>query len=505
MSDQDPPPPPPHRTASLSRGFKASTSRSRTPIPPIPPVPRPTPRPNPTPPPPRPIITQSRGNQTRRSDDEQQNFPEPILPNDQIQKLFYENQSLKRQLKHTKQFSPNRVTDNSMSYRYLHIDSAHLEHLQDKQFEYKVNLLEPIRNASHIELTAFSVANDFFNVVEDHNEFRMLFKRKPSVGTTALNDVYMLSTLIDPGFYTHAELLSAIVAQINLASNGFNAQAEDNDGFIEFYPKVLATGASTFSAQTTYGLKIKFTAETSGRTLIEMKGASTPVADPISYAMLAYPYEDLQQQYKDSILHRLGFTKYQVYFTEKNITVSQSVFLEITGAVNSINLVYQKNIYQALPTSYAISNSSLRPFTREFTNSSYQELRSNKLAWETHSSLILTCDLIHDIQTTTPQYLTLGRTEFSDAIAHVKIDVNRASWVHYVPQQYTHLHKVTQPVIQIFRIALKNPHNHRHFRADEHRAFQVEFKIYTMDDESIPNQQFFSSIAEGMRNFSYKD
>lgn len=496
MSDQQPPP---FRSAPLSRGAikPPSSSRSGAPMP----LRSPPPRPRSTP---RPLITQSRAIQTRRTDDEQRQEPVPILPNDKIQQLFNENQTLKRQLKQTKRFSPNNVTD-AMSYRYLHIDSTHLDHLQEGQFEYSVSLLEPIKNASHIELTSFSIANDMYNVVEDRNEFRMLFKRKPSSATTPLNDVYMLSVFITPGFYTHQELLSAIITQLTTASNGYTSTLDTTDDYYEFFPRVLAVGSSVFADQTTYGLKIKFTAETSGKTLIQMKAVTSPVADPLTYGMLAYPFEDLAENFHDSIMHRMGFTKYQVYFTEKTITDSTQVFLTVGSVNNSINLVYQKNIYQSLASSYALSNISLRPFTREFTNSSYEDLLSNKLAWETHSSLILTCDLVHDIQTTTHRYLTLGKTEFSDALAHLSIDVNRASWVHYVPQSYTHLHKVDNPLIRNFRIGLKNPHNNRHFKADEHKAFQVSFKIHTMDDESIPNREMFNSISTGMQNYQFRD
>src|SRR5210317_202894 len=110
--------------------------------------------------------------------------------NELLTRIRQENNMLKRLVQSQKKnFSTHNVSDN-MSYRYLHIDSTHLEHIRSHEYEYKVNLLEPIRNATHMELTSFSIANDFYNVIEENNDFRMIFKRTPTVGTTQLNDVY---------------------------------------------------------------------------------------------------------------------------------------------------------------------------------------------------------------------------------------------------------------------------------------------------------------------------
>jgi hypothetical protein len=86
-----------------------------------------------------------------------------------------------------KRISFNSVKNNmngSGSVRYLHINSRHLPR-QPNQEQFSINLLEPIRNASHMELTAFSVANDFSNVMSDNNKFRMIFKRQPDTGVSA--------------------------------------------------------------------------------------------------------------------------------------------------------------------------------------------------------------------------------------------------------------------------------------------------------------------------------
>jgi hypothetical protein len=108
----------------------------------------------------------------------------------------------------------------SGSVRYLHINSRHLPR-QPNQEQFSINLLEPIRNASHMELTAFSVANDFSNIMNENNKFRILFKRNPDTGVSPLNDVYMIEVALEAGFYTHAEMIEGILAQITLTSNGY--------------------------------------------------------------------------------------------------------------------------------------------------------------------------------------------------------------------------------------------------------------------------------------------
>ena len=174
-----------------------------------------------------------------------------------------------------KRFSTNNLnnTMTSGSVRYLHINSRHLPRQQNQEL-FTINLLEPIRNASHLELTAFSVANDFSNVLPDNNKFRILFKRAPDTGTTALNDVFMIEVELETGFYTHAELIAEILAQITLTSNGYYnsaTQTVDADGFYTVYPKLLAVGASTFVTQTTYGVLFKPTVESNGKPLLNLK------------------------------------------------------------------------------------------------------------------------------------------------------------------------------------------------------------------------------------------
>jgi len=395
----------------------------------------------------------------------------------------------------------------SGSVRYLHINSRHLPRQQNQEL-FTINLLEPIRNASHLELTAFSVANDFSNVLPDNNKFRILFKRAPDTGTTALNDVFMIEVELETGFYTHAELIAEILAQITLTSNGYYnsaTQTVDADGFYTVYPKLLAVGASTFVTQTTYGVLFKPTVESNGKTTFEFKTV-TGTADGLKYVLLSFPFEKYDEFYHDSILHRLGYTKNQVYFSDEEITNSTQVFISNSASNNRLVLTNQRIVLLNITEdTVAMSSQVILTFSREFSNSNRQKYSSAKLAFETHSHLKLTCDLIHDIQTTTHHYRTLGKTEFSDTLAEIPIDTNRASWIHYLPEPFNHIHKIDNPLIRNFKIGLKNAHSDRHFQSDEHKQFQITLKIYIMNDESIPNQQFFDSIKAGEQNFSYRN
>ena len=406
-------------------------------------------------------------------------------------------------------YSLNKTMNGSGSVRYLHINSRHLPRTANQE-QFSINLLEPIRNASHMELTAFSVANDFSNILPNNNKLRMLFKRHPDTGITALNDVYMIEVELEEGFYTHGEMIDEILAQITTTANGYydsSTQTPDGDGFYTLYPKVLAIGASSFANQTTYGVLFKPTHESNGKTSFDFKTVSG-TADGLKYVLLSYPYEQYDELFHDSILHRLGYTKNQIYFSDENISSSTQIFLSVSGATNSIKLTNQRVVLDDVvhdTLSIASPLSNLPIYSRHFSVVAKQKYTSAKLAFETHSHLRLTCDLIHDIQETTYNYKTLGKTEMSDVLCEIPVENNRASWIHYLPNQFTHLHKIDNPLIRNFKIGLKNPHNNRHFKNDEHKQFQISLKIYIMDDESIPNQEFFDSIKQGEQNFSYRN
>ena len=435
-----------------------------------------------------------------------QNAPDQSNPIRPPQPLPRNNPKLKPTFK---RFSTNKLNNamTSGSVRYLHINSRHLPR-QETQEQFSINLLEPIRNASHLELVSFSVANDFSNVLPDNNKFRILFKRSPDTGTTALNDVYMVEVELETGFYTHDELIQEILAQITTTANGYydsSTQTPDNDGFYTIYPKVLAVGSASFATQTTYGVLFKPTVESNGKTTLEFKPV-TGTADGLKYALLSFPFEKYDEFFHDSILHRLGYDRKQVYFSDETITTSTSVFISNSLSNNRLVLTNQRIVLVNISEdSVAMSSNDITGFSRHFSNSNRQKYTSAKLAFETHSHLKLTCDLIHDIQTTTYNYRNLGKTEYSDTLASIPIDTNRASWIHYLPEPFNHIHKIDNPIIRNFKIGLKNGHSDRHFKSDEHKQFQITLKIYIMDDESIPNQQFFDSIKSGEQNFSYRN
>ena len=428
-----------------------------------------------------------------------------------IDDLSRRNRKLEQMLvSNNKRISHNTLNSAKMSgsVRYLHINSRHLPR-QANEETFVINLLEPIRNASHMELIAFSVANDFSNVLPDNNKFRILFKRTPETNSNlALNDVYMIEVELAPNFYTHAEILSEIINQITTTENGYydsTTQSIDADGFYTVYPKHLESGTSVFVNQTQYAVLIKATAEANGKTTFEFKHISATV-NGLKFALLSYPFEKYDEYFHDSILHRLGYSKNQVYFSDEDITNTLTVFKATSQSENRLVLTNQRIIFPEITVDdIAMSSIDITAYSRNFSNSAKTTYKSAKLAFETHSHLRLTCDLIHDIQGTTHNYKTLGKTEMSDVLCEIPIDTNRASWIHYIPQSYTHFHKIDNPLIRNFRIGLKNAHNDQHFKSDEHKQFQITLKIYLMDDESVPNQQFFDSIKRGEQNFSYKD
>jgi len=403
-----------------------------------------------------------------------------------------------------KNISVNRVKHN-MSYKYLHINSAHLSRSVHED-QYTVNLLDPIQKATQFELISFSTANDIHNIQEPNNRFQMYFRRYVNASTDT-NQLFNIQVDLEPGFYTHEEMLLEIERLLKASSyyDQTLTDAQTDNSFVVHPDQFVG---STFTAQTTYSVALKFTVLSSGKTEISLSQRQTPASNDIKYGFLVYPFHQFEEYFEDSLLHRLGFTRAQVYYTDELVSVDQ-VFFDNTangGSLNTINITNNKSIdpgrYSA--NAVAVSNNGIKSFFRSTTSATERILTSSHLAFETHSSLILTCDLIHDIQTTTHHYKKLGKTEYSSILAYCPIETNRASWVHHVPAQ-PHPHKIDNPLIRNFKIGIMNPYTHKHLKDQAHKNFNLTLKIYTMDDETIPNTEFFRSIANGSQNFSYRE
>ena len=405
------------------------------------------------------------------------------------------------------QIQPKRISNNTvnknMSYKYLHIDSRHLTRsLNDT--EYTVSLLEPIKNATFMEMISFSTANDLHNIQVPNNRFQMYFRRYADASTD-LNQLFNIQVDIPAGFYTHAEMVSTIISLLTSSTYyDTTLTALETNNTIVLHPDLYVDG-SGFTAQTTYSVALKMTVLDSGKTELFISQRSSPVTEDLLYGMLVYPYEQYHELFEDSLLHRLGFTKSQVYFTDI-ITATSDVFLTNGTVINSIDISNNRLLDRGRYTAnaFAVTNQSIKGFFRQLTSTTLKILTGNQLAFETHSGLVITNDLIQDIQTTTSRYRSLGKTEFSSMLAHVPIDTNRASWIHHEPM-HPHPHKISQPLIREFRLGIVNSHTGRHFTDESHKAFQITLKFHTTLDESIANMEFYDSIQQGMFNYQYEN
>jgi hypothetical protein len=390
-----------------------------------------------------------------------------------------------------------------MSFRYLHIDSRHLQHPGDKTSNFDVKLLTPIENATHVELVSFSTSHDFINVDARNNTLRLLFKRDQ------VSTVFKIDISITPGFYTHAELVSAITSAWR-ASSTYSSTATDSGTGTEFEimaPQVLSSGV--FVDQTTYTCKLNISALANGKTtlIIKTNDASSQTAD-LKYGFVAFSQEAYRAHlFHDSIIHRLGFEKTQVWFGQQVIVNDNQVF-RTDIASNQIFMTRTHKIHGTSSPGSSVQGYESMDEAQFVTfmyllNVASKILKTGqKIAWETHEAIILTSSLVHDFESTDAEYLDSGCTQHKNILAIIPITVNRASWIHYRSTESENVHILTNPLIRNLKIGMMNSHSRTHFDLYGCPDFTCTLKIHLKDDKGEPNRAMMESIRRGMREFA---
>jgi hypothetical protein len=240
--------------------------------------------------------------------------------------------------------------------------------------------------------------------------------------------------------------------------------------------------------------------------IIKTNDASSQTAD-LKYGFVAYSQEAYRASlFHDSIIHRLGFQKTQVWFGQDIITTDAQVFrTNVTS-----NQIFMTRTHKIHNTQSAGSVSgyesmdlaSFLPFMYLLNVASKILKTSLKIAWETHEAIILTSTLVDDFETTDHSYLDTGMTQKVNILAIVPVTVNRASWIHYRNTENENVHIITNPLIRNFKIGIMNPHSRQHFDVNTCPDFTATLKIHLKDDKSEPNRATMESISRGMRQFA---
>jgi hypothetical protein len=409
-----------------------------------------------------------------------------------------------------------------MGYSYLHVNTKHLASANTS--EYTINLQEPLKHVTHVEVVSFSTQNDFHNVNENNNEFKFLFRgavlddREPT-GVGNFHAIYDLHFSIEPDFYTHEEMIEAMMASMADSPFAYPAGQTDLSLGVVLRPD-LSVYADEFSAGTfPPGSDVKLV-----RISISLKQGKTVItidtppggADLINYGFMTYNFSELKE-FEASIYHRLGFSRDQIFFQENDYNTNADLLDQAVATTYKFNSANDFAVHEhSLPANNAIYVSVSAETTYEkrififkkcfvLGSTSGRNIKNSKgLAYETHQALHVFSDLVIDYQTTSENYRQIGRAEQTNLLVRVPIEVNRASWIHYISREQETVHSVNKSYFSSFKLMMTSTHSNKPFKRDAFQPFAITLKFTTKDDEDEPNIRQYESSERGQVRTQYE-
>jgi hypothetical protein len=266
-----------------------------------------------------------------------------------------------------------------MPTEYVHIDASH--HQPENGSQIRVDLPAPLLHATSVSCVSFSAPNDFFNVREPYNVFRLLIYK----AVADSNAYAQFDYVVPPGLYAIGEL----VEKLNTLMAANKPQAAGSTSQVTVSLSVLASG--------------KVTIQTAGTT------------NPAKAILIYVPVGEFMQ----SLANRLGFSYYQVTQSDLPEQVRDSGSgLEWTEDYQTWTLLTDKS-----PRMYKIFNVTDQPATNTAT--------SDSVGFEAIGSrVLLRSSLVRDAYRTVAGREPLG-VERSNVLQEIPIDVGPLSYIHH--------------------------------------------------------------------------
>lgn len=346
------------------------------------------------------------------------------------------------------------------------IDSTHyrppLQHLvnssTDTSGKYTVQLNEPIVNAHEVSLLSMSVPNDFFNVREGANTIIFTEINNESGSGANFNSIPIV---IPVGSYTLNKLVEEVNNQIRSGTDYVGSP---------FTGRILLDMTKTVSADGVVvpGTIVHPRVDTVKMVRMSLLKFSGFEAYGNRYYYLSHPTDSSGQQngdYRNSILHRLGFTQAQVPVLEfyyPNIESHTIVNQIVIDRVDEDHfMAFSMNV-----TGGADSDSS--KYANYAGHESYDNLRIN-------------CNLVgKGMQTTVRGFNGNAETRRNDILAIVPMIAGPGSLNTYNRPNKGHMiqHMQSRAPITSITISLTDDNGHL-FKPYEHSDFVVilEFTI----------------------------
>ena len=408
-----------------------------------------------------------------------------------------------------------------MGFKYLHVNTKHLP--TQSTSSYNVMLEQPLQHVTHVEVISFSTQNDFYNVHENNSEFKFLF-RGPNLDTSlppedSVHTIYDMNFDIAPNWYTHEGLVDAVNEAMLNSLYAEPGQTDISTGVI-LRPTLTTYLATGFPAGSpAKRVKIRFSAS-EGKTVVTIDTPPGEGTNAINYGFMSYDYEN-RDEFSSSIYHRLGFKNNQVFFQHDVYSSNGDLFNQTRPSTDiQFNSQYdmafhthgesalEKDDFVSIHSGVGVSASHkvLNTYSKCFgLGSVFRNTKtSGMLAWETHEALHISSDIVADFESTTPNYKNTGRSEQTNQLVRIPIDVNRASWIHYITREQEAVHSVRKSYIQNLTLTMRSTHSNKPFLTNAFNSFAITLKFTTKDDEDEPNIRQYESIERGSVRTQYE-
>ena len=366
-----------------------------------------------------------------------------------------------------------------MGVKYVSVDSMD-RRAHENTSRIHVELSEPIEHATSVEVVSFSTANEFFNVVEDYNLFRIIIYApllaNPTSGSINLE--------VAPGLYTGTQLVDAL-----------NAQAV----------------AAAANPVTGVSVTVTFTLDVGGRVILKVSTSAAAVRRAVIFQE--------GRNYAKSIPYRLGFSKQQTLRVNNRLNAGAPVGHEDIVAIGVIyNLIRRRGLGDNTieymdPRTHQFYAEDDPDFPDDFpyevwrTENAAQNgaqgegIVGNHILFEAHPFVTLRSSLVSDY-TKTLMEDDAGHPNghFStcqdSVLCKINIDVNVYSWVHYESHlNQTMVHELSGKPINSFWIELSDQTGEA-FRGMSFKDYNVILKFETVDPHAERNEAAIKAYVE---------
>ena len=270
-----------------------------------------------------------------------------------------------------------------MGFEYVYVDSKDRKYHETKS-EMLVNLTHPIHHCKNVRLVSFSCANEFHNVIDGNTSFSVQVHNLQTNQRTAI-----INYVLGAGFYSLTEMITQLNALF------------------------LANPISEATTTTTLTLTLL----ANGKVSLQILGSGT---NTDKRATLYYPRNG---QFQNSIAHRLGFSRGQV-FDDPNLTITKS------GSI--VTVFYTNSQNKSVSIEESLWDGALI-WTTTSTTIALNTKTSAHIGYEARCPyLFVKSDLVSDFHTTHRDNKTdQVFTKQDNILQKIENNVNIYSYLHY--------------------------------------------------------------------------